>query len=128
MGKQDQPYFEEQVAKIRNHGALDSFEHASSPDRDGKYHFLTEIDVFCVPSIYEEPKGLSAWEAMAAGVPCVLPASGIYPEMMETTGGGRLHRANDVADLTRQLADLLQEYIDHRDIQFWSRSHQEIGE
>ena len=109
MGKHDQAYFEEQVAKIRNHGALEAFEHAGSPDRDGKLHFLSKIDVFSVPSVYEEPKGLSAWEAMAAGVPCVMPASGIYPEMMKSTGGGRLHRPNDSTDLTRQLVSLLQE-------------------
>jgi len=107
MGEQDQPYFEKQVAKIRRHGAIEAFYHAGSPDRDGKRIFLSELDVFSVPSVYEEPKGLSSLEAMAAGIPCVLPASGIYPETIQSTNGGCLHQPNDATDLARRLVDLL---------------------
>jgi glycosyltransferase involved in cell wall biosynthesis len=109
LGKQDQPYFEEQLAKIRRHGALEALYHAGSPDREGKHLFLSGLDVFSVPSVYDEPKGLSSLEAMAAGIPCVLPDSGIYPELIQTTEGGCLHRPNDVPDLTRKLGDLLQD-------------------
>jgi len=109
MGKQDRPYFEEQVAKIRSHSAMGAFHHAGSPDRDGKYSFFSGLDVFSVPSVYEEPKGLSSLEAMAIGIPCVLPDSGIYPEVIQETQGGYLHRPNDVMDLARKLIDLLQD-------------------
>ena len=46
---------------------------------------------------------------MAVGIPCVLPDSGIYPEMIANTQGGVLHRARDVDHLADQLAIVLQD-------------------
>lgn len=63
------------------HGAL---------DREHKVTFLRGLDVLSVPSIYAEPKGLYALEAMACGVPIVQPRHGSFPEMIERTGGGVL--------------------------------------
>ena len=43
-----------------------------------------------VPTTYREPKGLFVLEALANGVPVVLPRHGSFPELVEATGGGVL--------------------------------------
>jgi glycosyltransferase involved in cell wall biosynthesis len=43
-----------------------------------------------VPGPYAEPKGIYALEAMANAVPVVQPRHGVFPEMIEKTGGGIL--------------------------------------
>jgi glycosyltransferase involved in cell wall biosynthesis len=59
-------------------------------DRAQKIEFLRNLDVFSVPTVYVEPKGLFLLEAMACGVPVVQPRHGAFPEMIERTGGGTL--------------------------------------
>ena len=44
----------------------------------------------CVPEKEEAAYGLFALEAQAAGVPIVVPSIGIFPELIELTGGGVL--------------------------------------
>ena len=68
-----------------------------------------QIDVFSVPAPYREPKGISILEALAAGVPVVQPDHGAYPEWVNATQGGLLHRPNDSADLAEKLALLLRD-------------------
>lgn len=108
-GKEDQRYLQSQKEKLRQHGALEHFHYAGSPDGQGKRRFLEQLTVFSVPSLFEETKGLSILEAMAAGVPCVQPASGIFPEMFATIPGGLLFTPNDARDLATQLARILKE-------------------
>ena len=40
-----------------------------------KLRLLSQLDLFSVPAVYREPKGLYVLEALAAGAPVVLPAS-----------------------------------------------------
>jgi glycosyltransferase involved in cell wall biosynthesis len=76
-------------------------------DRQQKKKFLTELDLLCVPSPYQEPKGLYVLEALAAGIPVVAPDHGAFPELQADTGGLELFRAGDVEDLTDVLGKLL---------------------
>src|SRR4029079_14474303 len=76
-------------------------------DRQGKLDFLASLDVLAVPTTYQEPKGLFILEALAAGVPVVQPEHGAFPEMLEATGGGLLHRAEDPQHLAERLHELL---------------------
>ncbi|MFB3830054.1 MAG: glycosyltransferase family 4 protein [Bryobacteraceae bacterium] len=73
--------------EFRYHGEL---------DRARKIEFLHGLDVFSVPAVYDEPKGISVLEAMAAGVPVVQPRRGAFVEILEQTGGGLL--TDDLAD------------------------------
>ncbi len=69
---------------------------------------LASAHVLSVPTVYREPKGLFALEAMANGTPVVVPAHGGFPEMIEQTGGGVLVAPNSpqaVADGIRGLMD-----------------------
>lgn len=88
-------------------GLRQDFEYAGAPDRAGKMALLGRMDVFSMPATYEEPKGLSILEAMATGVPVVLPRRGAFPEIVERTGGGLIVPADDPEALADGLRSLL---------------------
>jgi glycosyltransferase involved in cell wall biosynthesis len=72
-------------------------------DRDAKIAFLKGLDVMSVPATYDEPKGMSLLEAMAAGVPLVQPRRGSFTEIVERTGGGLLVDGSYAESLARGL-------------------------
>ncbi len=77
--------------------------------RQQKIDFFQSLDVFSVPAVYREAKGLYVLEAMASGVPVVEPRHGSFPELVESTGGGLLYDP----DLgPRGLADALARLMD----------------
>ena len=99
LAGEHRPYLAEIEAKLAAAGRADEFHYVGSPDRRGKYEFLRSIDVLAAPTPYREPKGLFAMEALACGVPVVLPRHGAFPELVDATGGGLLHAPGDEADL-----------------------------
>lgn len=103
LGEHRRAYAEEVFAKLRAAGQGDAFEYVGEVDRRGKLDFLKSIDVLSVPTTYEEPKGLFVLEALAAGVPVVVPEHGAFPETIAELGGGVLHRPGDTHDLAAQL-------------------------
>ncbi len=76
-------------------------------DADSKLSFLQSCSAISVPTRRGEAFGLFLLEALACGVPAVLPAHGAFPELIEATGGGVLCKPNDPADLARALGELL---------------------
>jgi glycosyltransferase involved in cell wall biosynthesis len=107
LGENNRPYFQEVQDKFKAWGLADRFEYVESPDHDSKIRFLQGLDVFSVPTVYREPKGLYVLEALACGVPVVQPRHGSFPELIELTGGGELVNAEDPHDLARGLRRLL---------------------
>ena len=95
--------------KIKDHGLEDRIELLGTLERTDKLNFFKQIDVFSVPAPYREPKGISILEALASGVPVVQPDHGAYPEWINSTQGGLLHRPNDSVDLAEKLATLLRD-------------------
>lgn len=95
--------------KIKNNGLEDRVKLLGTLERADKLNFFKQIDVFSVPAPYREPKGISILEALAAGVPVVQPDHGAYPEWVNATQGGLLHRPHDSADLAEKLALLLRD-------------------
>ncbi len=83
------------------------FRYHGSPDRPEKIAFLAGMDVIAIPATFPEPKGLPAVEAMTAGTPVVLPATGAYPELVERTGGGVLARSSEPDDVADALEPLV---------------------
>ncbi len=107
LGGQNQSYWEEQQVKLSTAGLEGQYRYWGSVDRPGKLEFLRSIDLLCVPTVSEEPKGLFALEAMAAGLPVVLPAHGSFPEMLERYGGGQLFTPGSAEELVTTLSRLL---------------------
>jgi spore coat protein SA len=64
-------------------------------------------DIFCCPSIWQEPFGLVNIEAMASGLPVVASRVGGIPEIA-AHGGVILVEPGSSADLAHALADLLE--------------------
>ena len=103
------PYLDGIRERLARWGLSGSFEYVGELDRPGKIRFLEGIDAFSVPATYPEAMGLSVLEAMACGAPAVLPPSGVFPEIIGTTGGGLLAESGDPASLAAGLRRLLLE-------------------
>jgi len=115
-GPDQQAYFETITRQLGTAGLAGEFEYRGSPDRAGKFAFLHELDVFCVPSPYHEPKALYLLEAMAAGVPFVSPAYGAFPELVSATGGGTLAKSSAPEDMADALLALWKDDEGARDL------------
>jgi len=89
-------------------GLADEAQYRGVLDRDAKIAFLKSLDVMSVPATYDEPKGMSLLEAMAAGVPVVQPRRGSFHEIIERTGGGLLVENNDPDSLACGLQALIE--------------------
>jgi glycosyltransferase involved in cell wall biosynthesis len=109
LGAGDRLYLQKLESRVANGPLADRFKYLGELDRQQKIAFLQSLDVMSVPTVYRESKGLPALEAMANGVPVVLPDHGSFPEMIADTGGGLLCRPHDPADLADKLADLLRD-------------------
>jgi len=75
-------------------------------DHHAKQAFFRRISAFVLPSRFRAARGMAALEAQAAGVPVVVPAAGIFPEMLALTRGGILVPPDDAAALAAALARL----------------------
>lgn len=107
LGKHRQEYAEQTLGQLGEAGFGDAVEYVGEVDRAGKVRFLQSIDVLSVPTTYREPKGLFVLEALACGVPCVQPAHGAFPELIDDLGGGLLFPPGDPAALADALEELL---------------------
>lgn len=107
LGENNREFFAAQAARIEAAGLKDNFKYIGSPDWKGKLDFLSSIDVFSLPTAYREPKGLPVLEALGGGIPVVQPEHGIFPEMLQKTGGGILTAPGDTGSLSTSLGDLL---------------------
>jgi len=103
----DRAYWRKIARSVEEGGLAKGFEYAGEVGFDDKVRFLQRCSAFCVPSRYAEVRGLAVMEAMAAGVPVVVPEAGGYPEMLSLTGGGLLFRSGDVDELATRLAHLI---------------------
>ncbi len=83
-------------------------------DRSQKLSFFREIDVFALPSVIAESKGLPVLEALASGVPVVVSRQGSLPELADATGGGIVHESGDPEDLADKLGELLRDHEKRR--------------
>jgi glycosyltransferase involved in cell wall biosynthesis len=109
MGKEHETFWQQQQEKIRQAGLQDRVSYLGTVDRKTKIEFLHSIDLLCVPTIYQEPKGLFALESVAAGIPYLLPAHGAFPELHTRLNFGTTFSPSDPSDLDRQLPAALLE-------------------
>jgi glycosyltransferase involved in cell wall biosynthesis len=107
LGHAEKAYLAQVESRLASGPLRDRYAYLGELDRQAKISFLQTLDVFSVPTVYRESKGLPALEAMANAVPVVLPEHGSFPELVRDTGGGLLHRPVDPADLAERLEQLL---------------------
>ena len=107
LGATDRQYFDDLNRRAERGELAGRFRYVGELDRPGKIAFLKSLNVFSTPTVYRESKGLPALEAMACGVPVVLPAHGSFPEMVADTGGGVLFEPHNATDLAAQVTALL---------------------
>jgi glycosyltransferase involved in cell wall biosynthesis len=84
MGPQHVEYWQEQKLRLERIASMHSdfsWEYVGSVDRAGKLDFLRSLDLFCVPTVYAEPKGRFLLEAVCMGLPYVMPNHGAFPEL-----------------------------------------------
>ncbi|MGD9720225.1 MAG: glycosyltransferase family 4 protein [Pirellulales bacterium] len=103
----DRPYLLAIRRRVAGWKSPEAFEYVGELTRAQKIGFLQQLDCLSLPTVYRESKGISALEALANGVPLVLPEHGTFPELIAHTGGGILHRPDDPQALAAALGELL---------------------
>ncbi len=109
LGPRERPYLAEIERRLAERRLSGQYRYLGAVDRSQKIAFLQSLDVLCLPSVHPEARGLPALEAWANGVPVVAAGHGAFPEMIAETGGGLLFRAQDAADLARNITRLLED-------------------
>ncbi len=93
--------------KLNSLGLIGDVEFLSDFDSVNKTAFLRTLSVLSVPEKQPVAYGLYVLEALAAGVPVVQPSSGVFPELIDMTGGGVLFEPNNTAALAAAIENLL---------------------
>ncbi len=93
-------------ARLEQASALSHVEFHPNVDRAGKIEFLRSLTVFCTPALYGEAFGLYVIEAMACGVPVVVPNVAAFPDLISMSGGGLL-TGSSPQELAQGIGELL---------------------
>ena len=107
LGPEHRDYLDHIRQQAEEWGSEGDFEYLGSIGREQKLRFLSGLDALSVPVTYRAPKGLYVLEALASGVPVVQPRLGVFPELIEQTGGGLLFEPGNVEDLAGSLERLI---------------------
>ena len=105
----DKGFWRTICATLRREGLAPVVERCEAQSRADKLALIHRSHVLAAPSRAAEIQGTAVMEAMAAGVPVVVPDSGVFPEMIGLTGGGVLFPAGNAQALADELARLMDE-------------------
>ena len=111
----DQAFINRIRQQLSSFGLIDDVEFVPDFGRDaklarqtyGRLAFLQALSVLSVPEKRPVAYGLYVLEALAAGVPVVEPAIGVFLELLEMTGGGVLCEPNSAEALAAAMKPLL---------------------
>ncbi len=104
--RSDDAYMREVCRPLIEHGLHEEVRFHPNVSRGQKQALLRSCSLLSVPAL-EESFGLYVPEALASGLPVVLPARGAFPELIEATGGGILFDPDDGQALARSIEDRL---------------------
>jgi len=107
MSARDRPFVEKLKARLSDQGLLGDVEFLADFDQDARQGFLQRLSVLSVPEKKPIAHGRYVLEALGAGVAVVEPAHGVFPELLELTGGGVLYEGNTAQALAEALEPLL---------------------
>lgn len=105
--KRDERYIRILKDKLKYAGVLNDVEFFPNVGKQEKIAFYQSIDIFSVPAVMSEAFGLYTIEAMAAGVPLVLPHHGSFVEIVKDTNTGILYAPNFTQHLVEALDKML---------------------
>ncbi len=103
----DESFLNDIRQKLSSYGLSDDVEFLPSFERATKFEFMRSLSVLSIPEKKPVAYGLYVLEALALGVPVVEPAIGVFPELLEMTGGGVLYQDNTAAGLAAAMEPLL---------------------
>ncbi|MBN2182325.1 MAG: glycosyltransferase family 4 protein [Sedimentisphaerales bacterium] len=103
----DESFIDKMRQKLNSHGLSDDVEFLPDFERSARLDFLHSLSVLSVPEKKPVAYGLYVLEAFASGVPVVEPDIGVFPELIEMTGGGLLYQDNTAAGLAAAIEPLL---------------------
>ncbi|MFH1718358.1 MAG: glycosyltransferase family 4 protein [Planctomycetota bacterium] len=103
----DEAFLSKMRQRLASNGLIDDVEFLPDFDRRSKLAFLHTLSVLSVPEKQPVAYGLYVLEALAVGVPVVEPSSGVFPELLEMTGGGVLCEPNNPEALAAAIEPLL---------------------
>ncbi len=104
----DDLYFRDQIRdRIHNSGFEGSIEYFERFDREGRDEFMKGLTLFCTPVPKGEAFGLGAVEAMACGVPVLMPDTGAFREIVELAGGGKVYPPDGKENLFSAMKEIL---------------------
>ena len=106
MGPSDQPLVDQIMQRFKNKGVWDDVELCPNLSREAKLSFYRSLSVLTAPTLIGEAFGLYVIEALASGVPVVLPSHGAFPELIAETQAGLLFEplnSNALADAVEQM-------------------------
>ena len=103
----DRPFLRATRKRLLDAGVADDVDGLPNLQRAERQEFLRGLTVLSVPARHPEAFGMYVLEALATGVPVVLPRRGAFPELIEATGGGLLCEPDDPEALAAALEELL---------------------
>ncbi len=107
LAREHHSYLAQIEKRMKGWGLQGEFQYHGVLDRGRKIQFLQQLDVFSVPVVFDDPKGLPVLEAMACGVPVVQPRRGGFPEIQANTSGGILFESGDAQGLAEGIRAVL---------------------
>jgi glycosyltransferase involved in cell wall biosynthesis len=107
MTAEDEVYVSILRKRLEDAGLAGDAEFLPNVDHAAKQSFLRSLSVLSVPATYGESFGLYVLEALASGVPVVLPRHAAFPELIDATGGGVLVEPGDPKALAEGLEAML---------------------
>jgi glycosyltransferase involved in cell wall biosynthesis len=112
----DKPFISKQISKIRDND-LQKFVKIY-PEFQGlsKLKFFNDVDLVSVPVRKYDGYGLYIIEANNAGIPVVQPATGAFPEIINTTKGGITYSPDTVEELADALSRMLADEKQREDL------------
>jgi glycosyltransferase involved in cell wall biosynthesis len=112
----DKPFIDKQVAKLKAAGFSDYVRIYPEFHGDSKEEFFSNVDIVSVPVRKYDGYGLYLLEANAAGVPVLQPATGAFPEIISTTGGGLTYEPDTIKGLSDALLKLFNDKALRKDL------------
>ena len=100
-------FWKKMQKRIQKYKLQESVVYHGELDLQQKCEFLQQCNVFSVPSRFHESRGLAVLEAIATGVPVVVPHMGVYQQILEDTEHGVLVSSHEPEEFAKALEQVI---------------------